>query len=45
MPPAGTSEKYPDYTSWTLVSDLAKNTTTSKTTGTPMSASSTSPKP
>lgn len=24
MPPAGTSEKYPDYTSWTVVSDLAK---------------------
>jgi choloylglycine hydrolase len=24
MPPSGTSEKYPDYTSWTVVSDLAK---------------------
>jgi choloylglycine hydrolase len=24
MPPAGTSEKFPDYTSWTVVSDLAK---------------------
>jgi choloylglycine hydrolase len=24
MPPAGTSEKYPDYTSWTIVADLAK---------------------
>ena len=24
MPPAGTSEKFPDYTSWTAVSDLAK---------------------
>jgi choloylglycine hydrolase len=24
MPPAGTSETFPDYTSWTVVSDLAK---------------------
>ena len=24
MPPAGVAEKYPDYTSWTVVSDLAK---------------------
>ncbi|MFM8789854.1 MAG: hypothetical protein ACKOEI_08395, partial [Chthoniobacterales bacterium] len=24
LPPAGVSEKYPDYTSWTVVSDLAQ---------------------
>ena len=24
LPPAGVSEKFPDYTSWTVVSDLAK---------------------
>ncbi|MFM8809801.1 MAG: linear amide C-N hydrolase, partial [Chthoniobacterales bacterium] len=24
IPPAGVSEKYPDYTSWTVVSDLKK---------------------
>lgn len=35
MPPAGTSEKYPDYTSWTVVSDLAKKHYHFKTYGNP----------
>ncbi len=35
MPPAGTSEKYPDYTSWTTVSDLAKKHYHWKTYGNP----------
>ena len=35
MPPAGTSEKFPDYTSWTVVSDLAKKHYHFKTYGNP----------
>jgi len=35
MPPAGTSEKLPDYTSWTVVSDLAKKHYHWKTYGNP----------
>lgn len=35
MPPAGTSEKFPDYTSWTTVSDLAKKQYHWKTYGNP----------
>ena len=35
MPPAGTSEKFPDYTSWTVVSDLAKKHYHWKTYGNP----------
>lgn len=33
LPPAGVSEKYPDYTSWTVVSDLAKKQYHWKTIG------------
>ena len=35
MPPAGTSEKFPDYTSWTVVSDLAEKHYHFKTYGNP----------
>jgi choloylglycine hydrolase len=35
MPPAGTSETFPDYTSWTTVSDLAKKHYHWKTYGNP----------
>jgi len=35
MPPAGTSETFPDYTSWTVVSDLAKKQYHWKTYGYP----------
>ena len=35
MPPAGNSEKFPNYTSWTVVSDLAKNHYHFKTYGNP----------
>ena len=35
MPPAGTSETFPDYTSWTVVSDLAKKHYHFKTYGNP----------
>jgi choloylglycine hydrolase len=35
MPPAGTSEKFPDYASWTVVSDLAKKHYHFKTYGNP----------
>jgi len=35
MPPAGTAEKYPDFTTWTTVTDLAKKQIHWKTYGNP----------